>query len=915
MSAASLKPEEIAREKIDRALKRAGWAVVSREDYSPNLHAAAIKESLLKGQREADYMLFLEGKAIAILEAKRDDIDLEAAAAEQAEAYAHELLDWETYWEKPLPFVYLANGNSILFKNLKDDEPKYVNLNTIHSPEQMAKLAKISSYFVGLPTLKKDKLRQCQYEAICNLESSFRQGQRRALICLATGAGKTFTACMAIYRLLTYTPARRILFLVDRNNLGRQAEGEFGTFDLTEKGEKFSNIYLTEFLRSTKVPSSANLVICTIQRLYSVLTGQELQDDEDEESTFNNTDSKRAKLAGQLHLPNDFFDFIVIDECHRSIYGRWRSVLDYFDKARIIGLTATPSEETKEFFNNNCVANYTLEKSIVDGINVDGRIYRIRTEVGDRGGQIEEGEKYTEVVKRTGEKREVRADELIPYSASDLDRAVTNPEQIKTVLEAYKKAIYTDLYPERAELDLDYHYIPKTLIFAKNKSHARNIVEIIRHKVFPNQDPQFVQQITDGEGDSNALIRSFRNDKQFRIAVTVTLVATGTDVKPLEVLIFMRDVNSESLYIQMKGRGVRTINDDALRNVTPNANSKDLFYLIDAIGVTEHVKSANNRETIPQDGVNIPMPKLLEQITHGYLPDDNLRLLASRLSRIANKAERKEQDKFEDLTGTDLQTIASHIFEAAANGSLDEEPFVDSNQPNLLRKRLVSTLTTGYKASEARKQLLDMNAGLVKILRPGRDVLVESGFSQEKARETVQAFEEYVQRHRDTEEAIKIIAENKGEPITYAMLEDLKEKMAQADTRFRAALLWSAYATLQPDKVDKLKNELEKEALTNLIQLVRYALKITNKLYSLHATAKQRFELWCGQTQRGELSPTQRNIAEKIANYIVSNGNCTRKDLLNLESRGFVIEACQAFGSAAEVDKTLNSLASFVLVA
>ena len=309
------------------------------------------------------------------------------------------------------------------------------------------------------------------------------------------------------------------------------------------------------------------------------------------------------------------------------------------------------------------------------------------------------------------------------------------------------------------------------------------------------------------------------------------------------------------------------------------------------------------------------MPKLLEQITHGYLPDDNLRLLASRLSRIANKAERKEQDKFEDLVGTNLQTIASNIFEAAANGSLDKEPFVDSNQPNLLRKRLVSTLTTGYKASEARKQLLDMNAGLIKILRPGRDVLVEAGFSKEKAQETIQAFEEYVQHHRDTEEAIRIIAENKGEPITYAMLEDLKEKMAQADARFRAALLWNAYATLQPDKVDKLKNELEKEALTNLIQLVRYALKITGELKSLHATAKQRFELWCGQTQRGELSPTQRNIAKKIANYIVSNGNCTRKDLLNFESKGFVLEACQTFGSAKEVDNTLNSLASFILAA
>ena len=887
-------------------LKKAGWSIVPRDQYSPGVSAVAIEEGLLKGNLEADYLLFLEGKAIGVLEAKKESVSLDDIVANQAENYTHKLLPMYQYWENPLPLIYLSNGKELLFKNAKVPGSTYQKLDAMHTPKEMVKLAGINSFFAGLPTLDPKGLRDCQYEAITNLEASFRNSQRKALIVLATGAGKTFTACLAAYRFLAYTPARRVLFLVDRNNLGKQAEGAFGDFKLTENGEPFSTIYTTERLRSGKISDKTNLVICTIQRLFSVITGQELQDDDDGESSFESDTQPDVELNGQLLLPPDFFDLIIVDECHRSIYGRWRKVLEYFKEARIIGLTATPGDETMAFFNNNRVVNYTLEKSIVDEINVDCRVYRIRTSATENGGEIHKGEKYREITTYTGEKRMTRAVEATPYQANDLDRAVINPEQIKLVLESYKNAVYSELYPSR---DPNIAYIPKTLIFAKSDAHADNIIKIIREQVFPGQCPEFAQKITYSAGDSNALIKNFRNDKKFRIAVTVTLVATGTDVKPLEVLIFMRDVNSESLYVQMKGRGVRTITDDALRNVTPNADSKDIFYLVDAIGVTEHVKNSQAPE--PTDGVNISLEKLLEQITHGYLPDDNLRLLAARLARINSKSTEEQRSEFTDLAGMEMKEIASNIYEAFENGSLAAAPFESSNQPNELRKALVQPLALHEKA---RKFLLILNAGFVKILQPGRDTLISTGFSVENAQETITKFEEYVQAHRDEEEAIRIIAENTGEPITYAMLEDLKKKFLAANSQFSIDNLWHSYKVVNQDTVVPFKDATEKEALTNLIQLVRFSLKMIPELRSLVPLAAQRFELWCGQNQRDALSETQRYIAREITNYVVSNGYGSRAAFAE-RNKSLLIQAKKAFGSMENVDKIILSLSSFMLAA
>ncbi len=729
----NMTPEEKARIKIDQWFADAGWKVINREDYEPTCTAVAIREGLLKGNLEADYFLFINGRAVGVLEAKREETDAFASkVCGQATLYAKSVPNIYQVYQKPLPFIFTSNGKELYFCDFRESDSYFRQIMTIPTPHELVKKLGIEDTFAGLPTLKKKGLRNCQYEAVTELEKSFRAGQNRALMVLATGAGKTYTACLAAYRMLSYTPMRRVLFLVDRNNLGKQAEGEFGTFRLTENGDAFNTIFTVNRLRSSSIPSDSNVVISTIQRLFSFLKGETIEDDgDDDESEL----VEEVTLPPNPNLPHDYFDMIIIDECHRSIYGNWRKVLEYFDTARLVGLTATPIEETKKFFNYNIIVNYTLEKSIVDGVNVDCRVYRIKTQVTETGGAILEGERVKEETRYTGEVKTVSNKETKTYTNKELNRSVINPAQIKLILSTYRDVVYTELFndPQREPI-MD--YLPKTLIFALNEAHAINIVQIAK-EVFGRTDDRFVQKITYSAGDSNELIRQFRNDKDFRIAVTCTLVATGTDVKPLEVVMFMRDVESlplyiqmkgrgvrtigdeqlavtctlvatgtdvkplevvmfmrdvESLplYIQMKGRGVRTIGDEQLRNVTPNAFSKDCFYLVDAVGVTEHAQTVAPIDDGPTTKT-ITLKELLERISHGYIPDGYLKRLAATLARIYNKADDSQRKEFVRLSHDDMKELSVRIY--------------DGYIPDGYLKRLAATLARIYnKADDSQRK-------------------------------------------------------------------------------------------------------------------------------------------------------------------------------------------------------------------
>lgn len=941
---ADLKPEEQARVLIDEKLAEAGWAVITRSQFSNQENALAVEEALTKGNHEADYLLFLDGKAIGVLEAKKKDNSLGNVVAEQTAKYSAGALPWYQTWANPLPFLFMSNGDVLMFKNLLDKSGKFEPIKKMLTPKQLVKLArefgiKIDSEFASLPSLPTvgpNGLRLCQREAITALEVSFKHGERRALLDMATGAGKTFTACMICYRELAYMPINRILYLVDRTNLGKQTEGEFGSFRLTENGDPFNKIYSVLRPRhfdannadDMRELSDASVCICTIQRLFSILKGEpdnddELDESQEEESFFNDDeDTKPAvELGDDLKLSKDFFDTIIVDECHRSIYGRWRKVLEYFNKARVIGLTATPTPQALAFFNNvnKPTYRYSKERSYVDGVNVPPRIYRIKTEVTEGGGVIGAGEKYTEVTRKTGEKKKKNQTFSAAYTNTELDRSVVNPAQIEKVITEFRDVVFERLFPNRIPEngEPDFRHIPKTLFFAKNRQHARNIIETIE-RVFAEKFPEgkvpdgFVQEITCSVEKPDDRIKAFNNDKNFRIAVTVTLVATGTDVKPLEIVVFMRDIHSETLYTQMVGRGCRSINDDKLRTVTPNADTKEHFVLLDAVGVTQsekRVPTATEDSTEPKP---LKLGELIEHIAHGEVSDENLERLAEKCATIYNRTVDEHNTEFREIAGFSLHDFSVSIFDAFEKGAFPE--YIDINDPNLERKRIVSPLIDNLSA---REKLAELNAGYQAILNPGEDRVIYSEFQEEDALKYTSAFEKYINDHCDEIEALRIIYHDESKSITNAMLQDLKLKLLAENKMFRVPLLWDFYhvsATENHKVVIPLKGKNEIESITNLIQLVRYAYGRINTLQSMQGSAAKRFGLYLGQ-QMGNVprnfTPAQVEILRKVAEYIAQNGCTSRKDLFDFD-QNLAIQAIQIY-TREKADLELEYLSKFLL--
>lgn len=905
-----LLPEQKVRVKIDSWLDEAGWKVVDRHHYYSNL-PCAVEEGLMRNKKEADYLLFLNGRAVGVIEAKAENIELNDDVKNQAEEYTRLLPKWCAFVKTPLPMVYLCNGKTILFKDMRDPNGQYKTIKKMPRPYDIAKALDLLSidYFSGMPVLKDEGLRECQYDAVNALEKSFAEDNKKALIVSATGSGKTFTACLTAYRMLSYTMTNRVLFLVDRNNLGIQAKTEFGKFRLTESKDAFDTIFSVERITSNKI-NKASVYICTIQRLFSLLTGKNNTVDEDNEEFLidedDNSDSGvQIELPENPKLPKDFFDLIIIDECHRSIYKDWRKVLEYFSNARLVGLTATPAPETMAFFNNNRVLNYTLHKSILQNVNVDHIPYRIKTQVSEGGGVIHGGEEFSQKEKYTGNVTVTKNQNDKVYTSDELNRTVINPTQIETIMRAYKDAIYSSLYPDR---EPNFDYTPKTLVFAQSEEHAQNIVKAVK-KVFDKEnDEHFVQSITYTSSNANQQIKDFRNSKDFRIAVTVTLVSTGTDIKPLEVVMFMRDVQSNLLFTQMVGRGVRKIGDDQLRTVTPNATSKDLFYVVDAVGVTEHVHTITTVGRLNQKGITVE--KLLEEVCHGFLPDEYLHRLASILLRVDRRIQDNEyKDEFTKLTkGHTLSGIAESILKCYDDENNHLPPFVDINEPNLERKKLVKPLSEN---PDAREFFLKMYYGTVKTLLPGEDTLIYSGFSQNDAKLSQDIFETYIQQHQDEIEALRILYNQTEEPITYSMLEDLNKKLSENIEHFSINRQWESYAVLKTEHVKKLSGDIEKKALTNLIQLVRFGLKYIPNLVSLVSSSNKLFNLWCGQVQRS-LTPEQMSLMANLVDYVSQNGFCSIDEIRNT-NRTQAAQMIQAFGSKEETNAVIYSMAKFII--
>ena len=856
-----MKPEEKSRLTIDKKLIESGWVI--QEVKTLNLSASlgvAVRE-FPTSTGPVDYALFIEGVPVGIIEAKKTDEGENITAVEgQSSRYANSTFKWIKGICR-IRFAYEATDKLTRFTDYNDIKYRSRTVFSFHRPETLNALLKqadtVRNNMKHFPEFDPTGFRKCQITAIENLDKSFADNRPKALVQMATGAGKTFTAITAAYRLLKYGRMNRILFLVDTKGLGEQAEREFLAYRPTDDNRSFSQIYGLHRLRSSYIPDGVQICISTIQRMYSILKGDEL-DESAEETSFNElvtADSKAPKeVVYNEKYPPEFFDCIIVDECHRSIYNVWNQVLEYFDSF-IIGLTATPDKRTFAFFNENVVSEYPREQAIIDGVNVGEDIFLIETKIGKNTTHIMK--QMIEVRSRLSrEKRWKQLDEDIHYTATQLDRDIVNPSQIRTVIRTFKENVFTSLFPRRKE-------VPKTLIFAKTDSHADDIIQIVREEF--GEGNEFCKKITYSAENPESVLSSFRNDYYPRIAVTVDMIATGTDVKPIECLIFMRDVRSKNYFEQMKGRGTRTLSKDDLQKVTPSAtDNKDHFVIVDAVGVTKSKKS--DTRTLERKP-SVSMKELMMNVALGDKSEDTLTSLANRMIRLNSQMTPSEKKEFAEKVGDSAGQIAEKLLNAFDEDVIRhkaQEQFATSEpsaeQIAEAKKALTAEAVAPFQNPDVRDYIENVRRSHEQIIdNVNLDEVLFAGFDsqqEENADRVISSFREFIDENRDEIIALRIIYNQsyKDRPMAIKGLKALYEKLkAKGITVER---LWDCYAIKKPEKV-KLGTMAQ---LADLISIIRFEMGYTENLAPFADRVNYNFMQWTLRRNAGAIHFTDEQM-------------------------------------------------------
>ena len=902
-------PEQKARDNIDRLLIACGWSIQNKQQINLFAGAGVAVREYQTSSGPVDYLLFVDQKPVGVIEAKKEEEGHKITVVEEQSAdYAASKL--KHLGNDPLPFVYESTGIITRFTDYRDPKPRSREVFSFHRPETFREMLKkgrpLRARLQDIPALPEAGLRDCQIRAIHKLEKSFRDNRPRALIQMATGSGKTFTAISFIYRLLKHADAKRILFLVDTKNLGEQAEQEFLSYLPNDDNRKFTELYNVQRLKSSYVATDSQVCISTVQRLYSILKGEDLSETEEETNPGEVQWGKREPLpvVYNAKLPLEFFDFIVIDECHRSIYNLWKQVLEYFD-AFLIGLTATPDVRTFGFFNQNIVSEYTHEEAVVDGVNVGHTVYLIETQISKQGSAIWKGEFVDKREKLTRRKRWEQLDEDLTYAAKKLDDEVVNPSQIRSIIRAFKDHL-PEIFPHRDE-------VPKTLIFAKTDSHADDIIQIVREEF--GEGNAFCKKITyNAEEDPKSVLSQFRNDYYPRVAVTVDMIATGTDVKPLECLIFLRDVKSKNYFEQMKGRGTRVIPLDDLRKVTPSARyTKDHFVIIDAVGVTSSLKT-DSRPLDREPGV--ALKDLLAAVAVGAQDESLFTSLASRLLRLEKQLTDKEKEQFAVKSkGRSIKQVAKALLDAYDPDYIEEkarqkhnlpegqqpEPFQLAAAAEELRSAAASAFngelnTYVENVRKAHEQIIDA----VNI-----DVLEFAGWdgqARDQAAELVRDFKAYIEAHQDEITALQIFYNQpyRRREVTYAMIKDLLEKLKLEKPALAPVRIWQAYEQLDAVNCGNPKNEL-----VALVSLVRRVLDIDAALTPYDRTVDKNFQDWVFKKQAGaapKFTPEQMDWLRMIKDHIAMSFHLEREDLdyAPFDAQGGLGRMWQLFGDKTD---------------
>ncbi len=885
-----LQPEEQARVLIDEQLTQAGWHVCDRQDIDlVNQYANAVREVVMDaGHGRADYLLYVDKRVVGVIEAKPSGTTLSGVQWQSA-MYAAGLP--EAYRETAvlkddrLPFIFEASGTETHYTNGFDPNPRARKIFNFPQPETLARITRDAEANPDAPTWRSRvhnmppyddyDLRPASKVAVGAIEDSLAAQQHsRSLVQMATGAGKTRMAVTESYRLIHHGGFNRVLFLVDRNNLGDQTLREFRDYTTPDDGRKFTDLYNVDKLTSAGMVASSKIVISTIQRVFSALRGIEAPEDDDPDID-DYTPPEPVTAEYSESFPPESFDLVIVDECHRSIYGVWRSVLEYFD-AHILGLTATPTKQTYGFFQQNLVSEYTYPQSVADGVNVDFEVYRIKTAISEDGSTIEAGTTVPKQDRRTRQQRLEELDEDLEYTAGQLDRDVTSKSQIRLILETFRDRLFTDIFPGRS-------VVPKTLIFTKDDNHAEEVVNTARRVFGKGND--FAAKITYTAKDPKDLLQKFRNSPTLRIAVTVDMIATGTDVRPIECVFFMRDVKSRTYFEQMKGRGARTINDADFQTITPDAKFKERFVIVDAVGVTEHPFV----DAAPLERAkSLTLKQLLERAATFTITADETATLASRLSRLERELTKEEHSELTDLAGTPITAITKGLMtvtdpdiitnlEKNAPTKADGTPDV----AKAVREHINTVVTPIAGNAPLRTRLLEIRASKDRVIdEVSVDILLnaEGVIDYDKCREVITSWKGFLEDNKDEITLIQILySQDNNAQITFKELRELSERIAAPPRSWTIDLIWNAYQALDTDNVQRA----DRHTATDLITLIRYTLEHDHELVPYATTVEDRYTNWLAQQHQNGVTftETQRWWLDRIKDTIIQTTHITIEDL------------------------------------
>ncbi len=894
-------PEEEARKVIDEKLKKSGWAIQNMNELNLCVALGVAVREFPTSTGEVDYALFVDGMPVGVVEAKKSEEGQNITVVEeQTSRYANSTFKWikDSY---RIRFAYEATDKITRFTDYNDIKYRSREVFSFHRPETLKALVEqnntIRNNMKNFPVLDETGFRKCQINAINNLDISFANNRPRALVQMATGAEKTYTAITCVYRLLKYGKMNRVLFLVDTKSLGEQAEREFLAYTPNDDNRSFSQLYNVRRLKSSYIPQDVHVCISTIQRMYSILKGEELNETE-EETPLSSDDRQTKEAVYNEKYPPEFFDCIIVDECHRSIYNVWSQVLSYFD-AFIVGLTATPDKRTFAYFNENIVSEYPREQAIIDGVNVGEDIYIIETDISKNGAHI-----MRQMIERrdrlSRSKRWEQLDEDVNYVPTQLDRDIVNPSQIRTVIRTFKDKLYTDLFPGRKE-------VPKTLIFAKTDSHADDIIQIVREEF--GDGNEFCQKITYSAKNPDGVLSSFRNDYYPRIAVTVDMIATGVDVKPIECLIFMRDVRSKNYFEQMKGRGTRTLDKEDLRKVSPSAvESKDHFVIVDAVGVTKSKKT--DTRTLERKPL-VSMKELMMNVALGAKDEDTLTSLANRIIRLNSKMTAAEKKQFEKNVGSSAGKIAEGLLNAFDEDIILEKAKSDTGKNEPLEKQLeqakaalIKEAVTPFYKPEVRNFIENMRRCHDQIIdNVNLDTVLFADFDtkrEETADKIITSFRGFIEENKNEIIALRIIYDQKysDRPMAIEQLKALYEKLRSKGITVER--LWECYAVKQPAKVKRGTMA----QLTDLISIIRFEMGYEDNLSPFADKVNFNFMKWTLDKNAGaaHFTDEQMEWLRLIKEHIITSLSIEPEDLdLNpFDRRGGLGRFYEVFGERYE---------------